>query len=265
MNKLEILKKENKKDELKLAFLILIIIFAVSALLQFLGIVNFEESLFNVTTYAIVAIGAFYGLFYGFKIGLYNFAGKSLFLIGLGMTLSFVAYISWSYYSYIMGIETPYPSIADWFWILGFISMILGVFILMKIYYPRIKTKMIIEAIILLCLSTAIFIKYLGWPDLSETVYTTDFFDVAYTMTDIILFTIAITILRIAGGKIYKGLIFFIIAFLLFAAGDIFFAIRTEAGTFFEGDISDIVLMFGWIFNTAAIYYTAKSFISSKA
>ena len=47
-------------------------------------------------------------------------------VFALGILLWAVAETVWAYYEVILSMETPYPSIADFFWVLGYLPLILG-------------------------------------------------------------------------------------------------------------------------------------------
>lgn len=210
--------------------------------------------------YATSLLGAFIGIYAAWKIGIHNFIGKGLLCLGLGSFFSFLGYLLWDYTESILLIPLPYPSIADVSWSLSMPLGILGVYFLVKIYQPQMRARFILETAVFFVLASAITIYLIGWPDFSESTFTTGFFDAYYTITDIAWLALTFITLRIAGGKIFAGLLLYAIATFLMAVGDILFAIRIANETFFYGDIADLTLLFGWIFATAGIYLTAQTF-----
>lgn len=250
------------------------IIIAVILLVSLIGMLT-ANAAFNImpqaqvlivfANYATALLGAFIGIYASIKIGIHNFVGKGLLFLGLGSFFSFIGYLLWDYTESILLIELPYPSIADVSWSLSMPLGIIGVYYLVKIYQPRMRPRFILETAFIFLLASAITIYLIGWPDFSESTFTTGFFDVYYTITDIAWLALTFITLRIAGGRIFAGLLLYAIATFLMAVGDILFAIRMNNGTFFYGDIADLTLLFGWICATAGIYLTAQTFSNTQA
>lgn len=256
-------QKNTSANEIRLAIIVLILFILFISLVNFFRIMPFDRSLFSASIYIGTGLGAFIGFYYAHRIKTSNFAGKSLLFFGISFFLSFVAYLVWDYYVYFLQVESPYPSAADLFWVISIFSHTIGIFLLLKLYGPKIKRRTILEFISLFIILSGIIVWYLGWPDLSGSTFSVGLFDIIYTLDNVIMLSMALIVIRIAGGKIFKGLLLFIVGLIVFVIGDMMFAVQIANETYVDGGSSDIVLLIGWLINVAAVYYTARSFISS--
>ena len=201
------------------------------------------------------------------KIGLRNNIGKSILILGLSSICSAVGIIIWDIYIFALGIEIPYPSIADIVWFIQSILLITGTFYLSKLFASRITSKFIITGVILMAIISPILISMVGGlPEIQEAnAWSTTFFDLHYTFVDTIVATMVGILLIIGRGKIFSGLAVYIIALSLLTIGDVIFALRTEAETYYVGDISDFILNMSQVLTAVSIYLISKTFIERRS
>jgi hypothetical protein len=217
------------------------------------------------SNYVATGLGAFIGLYATCKMGMRHFAGKGIFLLGMTSLFSLVGYLLWDYYDFVLGEELPYPSLGDVSWAFSIFCAIAGVLFLVRIYQPQIKIRMIVEGLLVFIGMTALTTYLIGWPDLSESTFSSGFFDIFYTLTGALWVSIAFITLRIAGGKIFLGLFVYTLSMILMVIGDTVFAIRVANETFYYGDIADIILLCAWLIGAAGIYLTAQTLTSGGA
>jgi hypothetical protein len=253
-----------KKDTIGITITVLLFLAVVHILNYFYDIMPEAELLTASTWYIATGLGAYLGIVGAMRIGLQNFVGKGLLFLGISSGLNLLGYISWDYISLLQGIDVPYPSVADAAWMLAVPAAIIGISFLLRIYHPQIKARFIIEAVAMAAVMSAVIIYFIGWPDLTESTFTAGFFDIFYTLTDVFWLSLAFITLRIAGGRIFKGLLVYTVAIVILAIGDILYAIRSANETYFYGDISDTTLLIGWLLVTASIYLTAQTFSNNE-
>jgi len=253
-----------KKDTIGITIAVIIFLVAVHVLNSFYADMSEAELLIASMWYITTAIGAYLGIAGALRIGLQNFVGKGLLFLGISSGLNLLGYISWDFISLTQGVEAPYPSFADVAWSLAVPAAIAGIAFLLRIYQPQIKMRFIFEAIGIAAIMTGVVVYLIGLPDLSESTFTAGFFDIFYTLTDVLWLSLAFITLRIAGGRIFKGLFVYTLAIIVLVIGDILFAARNANETYFYGDISDTTLLLGWVLVTASIYLTAQTFSNSN-
>jgi hypothetical protein len=232
---------------------------------QYFTITSPFNALIAFSTYIATGFGAGIGLYSAYLIGVRNFVGKGLLFLGLSSLFSFGGYLLWDYYYFILNVEAQYPSLAEYSWVLGVPCGLIGCLFLLNIYRPRLNAQMITEAISIFFIISVLIAFIVGLPDFSEETLGAIVFNLFYMITDALWLSLAFIIIRIAAGKIFKGLFIYMIALILLATGDVLFFVRTLQETYFYGDISDIVMLLGSALTAISIYITAKTFNSNKA
>jgi len=232
---------------------------------QIIGFYPVETAPIIFSNYLATALGAFIGIYGAIKIGMRNFIGKGVFFLGCASLFSFIGYILWDWADFILEEELPYPSIADFSWSASVSIAIVGILFLLRVYQPQVKFRYFLEAAGIFTLMSAIIIYIVGWPDLSEATFSTGFFDIFYTLSDSLWIAIGVITLRIAGGKIFPGLLAYTVSMFVMVIGDILFAIRVANGTFYYGDIADLMLLFAWILAALGIYLTVQTFSNGQS
>lgn len=225
-------------------------------------------ALFNNTFVWLMSsfLAAFIALLGIKKLGLKNNIGKSLLFIGLSALSSGIGIIIWDVYIEVLGVELPYPSIADVAWFFQTPFLLIATYYLARLFAPKIEKKFIATGVIAFIIIAPIMVHILGGiPEINfSEAFWASFFDLYYSLTDAISITMVVIILVMAGGRIFPGLIAYMASLILLAIGDILFALRTEAGITFAGDISDLSFNLSGIMLVLAVYMIANTFIERK-
>lgn len=110
-----------------------------------------------------LVIAALIATFLGYSAakiyGWNSVGGKIFYIFGTGLLFFFLGELSWMIYEVIMAVEAPYPSIADAFWLIGLLAIIIAIYV--KIFSTGVKEvlsrsrilKSAIASIILLSVS----------------------------------------------------------------------------------------------------------------
>jgi len=85
-----------------------------------------------------------------------------------GIFLWFLGELTWGIYELILSIEVPYPSIADIFYLLGYLPLIAGVMLFINLFYPALSRKMRLLTAILSLLVTLVLVAVLYQPLLNQ-------------------------------------------------------------------------------------------------
>ncbi len=115
------------------------------------------------------------------------------FYFTLGLFLWFVGKAVWAGYTLILGVELPYPSIADIFWISGYIPFFIGLYLYVKLFghaltKKTVTTTMLVAAALTVLVSVALLTPVLG----AEEDLTTVVMDFAYPILDLTLLSTAL-------------------------------------------------------------------------
>jgi hypothetical protein len=197
------------------------------------------------------------------KIGDRGQISKVILFTAIANLLFFLGSITWAFYTFFLGIEIPYPSFADVFYVLMPVVYALSIIAFFKIYQSSTKISTgIISILIFLGLGYLIF-STVGAPDISsELSFWNNFFNFAYSISDSMYVGAGVALLFIAGGKIYKGIFVWVLAMFLITLADLLFIYRGALGIIWNGDISDQLYTLSAIIFTYSVILLAK--ISEK-
>lgn len=265
--------KVNFYQKICLAFFLLLIVFWI--ILFFSGSkTGFYNYLYSFLFGLIPLLGGFVAMINS-KIwgGLKSSVGKAVFFIGLGLFFWGCGETIWSYYNFFLGIPAPYPSLAD----LGFAPSIffygLGTVYLASAtgakFGLRNKYGMIFLAlapIISFIVSYyVLFVIARGGvlvPD-GETPIKT-ILDIAYPFGDFLALTLAVIISGLSfkyfGGKYLYDILAILLGLGVMFIADSVFSYTTTAGSYYNGNFGDLLLMCGLFFLTFGVlgFYKLK-------
>jgi hypothetical protein len=207
--------------------------------------------LFN-TAYALLYFSAGVVGLFGVKLhGIKSAVGREVFAIALGMFGFSIGLFIWSYYNIIAKVGVPFPSIADFFFVLYIPFIGYGIINLLGIFGLFYSKRIMYESLTVFIL-VAILIVFLGNPpDLSTQLpLLTKALNVFYLLGDTFLVTLGVMLIRLTQGRINSSFFFFIGALLVMACADLLFSYRTGTGIYWNGDISDLLYAFaGFLFS----------------
>jgi hypothetical protein len=178
----------------------------------------------------------------------------------LGMLLYFLGETTWMIYEAILGLD-PYPSIADVFWLMGYLPLFVGLIYTIRetrVSFWSSKTP-------LLCVITgglaAVFYIYLLRPILADTgtLLIERLVSCAYPVLDLFLIVLTVTILVFYHkGMLGKPWLFVLSGFVLFGIADGLFSYFSWTGAYYElpyYDLIDLLWLGGyWLIALGAIY-----------
>jgi hypothetical protein len=201
----------------------------------------------------------------GFSVQKYwSKAGESFSMVWLcftiGLFLWFVGEAMWMGYALILGVEIPYPSVADAFWLIGYIPFFVALYLYVKLFGAALSRKTLaisVAATIILTLlvSAALITPIVG----AEEDLTTLIVDFAYPLLDLGLFSISLLgLLIFLKGKLGKSWLLINAGILSNVAGDMLFSYTTAQDTYYNGHLVDLLFLFGYIFFLLAFYIHTK-------
>ena len=179
----------------------------------------------------------------------------------MGMVFWFLGEVGWAIYTLVLGVEVPYPSIADVAWLIGYIPMIIAFQIYLRVFHFAISKKTFLaEVFTVVILSLALY-GYLVSPILAGVAEeaTALIFDIVYPTLDIVLFGSAMLGLFIfAKGKIAPAWLLISGAILTDVVADMVFGYTTLNGTYYNGHWLELFFHCGYILFALAFYAHRK-------
>jgi hypothetical protein len=155
-------------------------------------------------------------------------------LISAGMWIWFFAQLIFAQYKIVLGLS-PYPSIADIFFVLAYLPLFAGVLVLISDFRNTglpmgTRNSYIIQSVLLLLLYALLFFKWLHPLATNDDPIATKFLNVGYPTCDFVLFALTSVLIRISwalrGGSLAKTYIALALSFIMIAVADTIFAYK---------------------------------------
>lgn len=162
----------------------------------------------------------------------------------------------------VLNVEIPYPSIADVFWLSGYVPLFIALLLYVQLFQPAISERMFFVAgTIVVCVSAAAF-PPLMLPvlrDTSQQDLVALSISLAYPSLDLLLFLEAILGLLVFTGTRLKGRVgtawyFMNAAILLNVVADMTFSYFTFEDTYYNGHPQELLFHVGYLLFALAFY-----------
>lgn len=170
--------------------------------------------------------------------------GKSLAFLGSASFVYALGQIVWTYYNLALHTPIPYPGPADILWLIYYLLVLVGTGYLFSYFEIKITFQTIVEiALIFGAVFTVIYAILHQANSSQEINIISKTLNLVYPSLDALMVSLAIILIRSAKGILMPKLHFFSYAFLAMALGDTLFSYRSTLGTYWNGGISDTLLM----------------------
>jgi hypothetical protein len=179
----------------------------------------------------------------------------------LGMLLWFFGELGWFVYTMVLNVEIPYPSLADIFWLVGYVPLFLALLFYVQLFQPVISRKLFfIAGFSVACVSILTF-PLLIMPVLAEASedFVMLFINLAYPSLDLMLFlesVLGLSVFTIAKVKSRVGVAWRIInaAILTIVLADMTFSYTTLNGTYYNGHPAELLFHVSYLLFALAFY-----------
>jgi hypothetical protein len=191
--------------------------------------------------------------------GLGGIFGRAYAAMAAGLGLYLVAEVLWAYYSIVAGIEVPFPSLADAFWLAGYGPFGYGLFNLARLYKgdkPGIKKSSKIVALLVAAFSS----YYIAQLILIADFTTTDgviamSIGIAYPILDAILVIPAVMAVLASGKGYLTAIPWIFISWIFFAVADSIFGFTAVTSIAGESSVWNIFYNAAYISMAAGLYW----------
>jgi hypothetical protein len=182
----------------------------------------------------------------------------------LGMLLWFLREITWAIYVLILNVKTPYPSIADAFWLSGYVPLLTAIY-----FYVRHFRHPLFKKMYILCVAIDTAVSILLFAILVPPIIAayknplTLILSIAYPALDLILFseailgllTFTVTMLK---GWITKAWLLINAGIVMKVIGDLLFGYTNSQNIYFNGHPLELFFYWGYILFALAFYTYMK-------
>jgi len=188
----------------------------------------------------------------------------SMFLIGL--SLWFLGELVWAIYVLGFKIDAPYPSVADVFYLLGYVPLICGVIMYLMQFRPALSLKTARLGLFIATVMIILTIAFLYRPIInSPNDPLTISLDLLYTTLDLVvlifsaqMFVFTLSYSSLFGGDLWKALLFLVIGAILNAGANLLFSYLTLLSVYYEGNPSELLYLWSYIGFCLAFYIHGK-------
>lgn len=229
--------------------------------IQSRGLVDTSENYYYGLIYGLLPmLGGLIGVYNARKWGFFrSYLGKSLLFLSFGLMTWSVGNIIYAYYNLVESIEVPYPSIADFIYILSWPLWAIGLVNLLRTTGMRFRLRVLKDKLLLFIIPVLVFLSsyYLLFVIARQNTLTMSddilklVFDIGYPAGDVIVLTITLLIcsfsINYLGGLFKRAIVLILIGFLINYAADFSYAYFTTQGTFYVAggvDYAYTVIMF---------------------
>lgn len=242
---------------------LLLYVFAESVLPS--DIIKYNVIYFIHSSMLFGAIVAFIG---SRRLSIQGAIGKASFFIGSALLCNGLGFFTWFVSETLLKETTLYPAPADFFYVLFYFLVSIGLFYLLRVYALNVTKQKLIQAFVLAIISGILMFKIfdLSLPSFAETdSFLKNAFDLFYTFTDVLLIGVVVVTLRLAGGKVFKGLLVFLFGLILTVAADLTFSYRIDNGSYYTGDVGDLLFSFSGLALAIGIFFIVRNFNLSSS
>lgn len=183
-------------------------------------------------------------------------------IYGIGLISWGMASFIWGYYNLVVHMEIPYPSFADYFFILYSFLMGASFWFYFDIFKAKINRASLRDSFFIV--STIYFFIFfvLYKPSYEITAPWLEIvFNYLYPLLDATILSLAVIALRIEENKNVSSTLTLVVAVLSQVIGDIVFSFRMNNNSYWNGDISDLFFLISAIFYFISILRINKDFI----
>jgi hypothetical protein len=178
-----------------------------------------------------------------------NSFGKVWLLMAAGLILWLIGEIAWTIGALVLTINLQFPSVADAFWLAGYLPIILALITYIKTFKVRLSEKQLSVGLGVAWVAAGLLYSFLIIPVMqSQAGVLARFFDFAYPTLDVLLLALCII-----GAFIYlegqgsRFWIWFNIGFLLVSIADVLFSYATAQGVYYDGHPLELLFHFGYL------------------
>jgi hypothetical protein len=182
----------------------------------------------------------------------------------LTLVLWFLSEVAWSFYPLVLGIPTPYPSIADVLGLAGYVPVMFGLLVLVWPFKEAFASKKLGGVLLLALALSAVLVALL-----SRVVTPMELpallVNLAYPILDVVALAIAIPAMAIfIKGAFWRPSLFLVIGLILALGAQVLFAVTALNGTYYSGHPLELIYDWGYLLAALGFYLRRKQFLAKS-
>lgn len=192
-------------------------------------------------------------------------------LVWIAEILYFIAEVIWCwYYNLYLGVEVPYPSEADIFYVSAAITWVTGLVFYLRTFYAVVqpelsRAKKIIGVAAAITIALAVAATYVyaisNWyPEVTPEDVPAFALDIVYSAIDVIEIAIVIAMILVLGGRVGRIVALILASALLAITFDVSFAVLDLLELYYDGHPIELLDLFSYLLDAVALYEARKLF-----
>jgi len=184
----------------------------------------------------------------------------------LAILLWFIGELTWSIYEVLLHVEVPYPSIADIFYLAGYVPALVSILAFMMIFRNLVTlTKKILSALVGLLIVGTTIVFLLHPLSISSSPAFVKVFDLAYPLLDAVLMAmVMMRLIAFTGTSLGKPWVWIFGGLLSYSFADIMFSWGTLTNWYYSGHPIELLWLYGYLalalgFNRQRKQFTPRS------
>jgi hypothetical protein len=186
----------------------------------------------------------------------------------LGVLFWFLGEFTWAVYALWYSTPIPYPSLADGFWLAGYVPLLCAIvvqswpfheFLTSRKMLPVILAVFVLAVLLLVVLIPATYSSAIGQD------FVTVVISLAYPLLDVALLVFALPVLFLFGkGTFWRPFLWVTVGLILTFLGDILFSWATLNGTYYDGSYLELLFHWSYLALAYGFYLRFKSGTGAK-
>lgn len=218
---------------------------------------------------AVYALPPLVGAYFGFRYaapawgGWKSAVGKAVIFFSAGALANGGALIIWTLYNLVFKVDVPTPSAADIAWYLMYATEIASIIVLLSVTARQKGCNTLMVGLMAAAVSL-LFLVFVR-PLLTGTDFVTTAVNAGYLVADAVFIALILVALTLWTGHLSLFLKYALLSFGLRVVADTLFLFRLEAGTYWNGDISDLIFAVSGFLQGLAIILAMPAAVAPKA
>jgi len=183
-------------------------------------------------------------------------------LFALGTCIWTCAELIWAVYYFALNVPVPYPSVADVFYMGGYVPMLAGLLTYLQAFRKGMTRRRLVIATLVIVSAALAVVSLVIPPEMamSEPLLQR-FTDIGYPVLDLSLLSATVLSLAIFyGASLSRWLIAFAAAAIAYVVADELFLYMVAAGTYYNGSVDDLLFLVGYLLFALAFYEHRRRF-----
>ena len=258
------------KERIKYVVGLIIAVAAVNGFVSFIMGADDNYIYFDSLRIGTIATSTILALVVFRKQGGGGLFGRAYTALAIGLAMWLVAESIWGYYEIVLAEESPFPSLADAFWLGAYAGLLYYVSSMYKFFGKGVKTYQLFVVIGIIGIFAFFYLQSLisvSLPPEGESIedYALPLaISVAYPVLDVILMVPAVLIVLNSGKGQLTSIPWVFVSFILTAIADILLGYSAVTG--FQNDVTIITITYNsaYLCMAAGLLWYIQFFISGK-